>query len=260
MPARSPEMVLLLTCEHGGNRVPPAYRSLFQGKRKLLQSHRGWDPGALVLARMLERRLRDGFSVALIAATTTRLLIDLNRSATNPHAFSDVVEPLPWSERSRILWHHYLPHLAAVVSAVAEPVLQGTTVVHVGVHTFAPVRNGERRTMDVGLLYDPRRPPERALCDTWKRRLEAASPDLVVRRNAPYRGTSDGLTTILRQRFPAELYLGIELEVNQRFPRRAGPPWTRLQGLLATTLRDALGGISGTNGEQKSARTRRAES
>ena len=41
----------LITCEHGGNRIPPRYRDLFAGCEALLQSHRGYDPGALTLAR-----------------------------------------------------------------------------------------------------------------------------------------------------------------------------------------------------------------
>ena len=39
----------LFTCEHGGNRIPAPYRRLFRGQRALLDSHRGYDPGALVM-------------------------------------------------------------------------------------------------------------------------------------------------------------------------------------------------------------------
>ena len=35
-------------------------------------------------------------------------------------------------------------------------------VLHVAVHSFTPVLHGERRNADVGLLYDPARPRERA--------------------------------------------------------------------------------------------------
>ena len=43
----------LVTCEHGGNDIPPRYAPLFRGRRALLASHRGYDPGALVTARAL---------------------------------------------------------------------------------------------------------------------------------------------------------------------------------------------------------------
>jgi len=41
----------LITCEHGGNRIPARYRPLFACHGALLASHRGYDPGALALAR-----------------------------------------------------------------------------------------------------------------------------------------------------------------------------------------------------------------
>ena len=37
-----------------------------------------------------------------------------------------------------------------------------------------------------------------------------------MRRNAPYRGDADGLTTALRRELPVSRYEGIELELNQR--------------------------------------------
>jgi predicted N-formylglutamate amidohydrolase len=70
----------LVTCEHGGNRIPAPYRKLFVRQRALLDSHRGWDPGALQMARALSTALR----APLVASTTSRLLVDLNRSAGHP--------------------------------------------------------------------------------------------------------------------------------------------------------------------------------
>ena len=56
---------LLVTCEHGGNRVPKEYRRLFAGWEPVLASHRGYDPGALTLARELadEWEKRDNLRV-----------------------------------------------------------------------------------------------------------------------------------------------------------------------------------------------------
>ena len=70
----------LITCEHGGNRVPAPYRRLFRGRRALLDSHRGYDPGALVMARALAA----AFTAPLVTSTVSRLLIDLNRSTGHP--------------------------------------------------------------------------------------------------------------------------------------------------------------------------------
>jgi predicted N-formylglutamate amidohydrolase len=40
---------LILSCEHGGNRLPPRFQRLFSPR--FLATHRGHDPGALAVAR-----------------------------------------------------------------------------------------------------------------------------------------------------------------------------------------------------------------
>ena len=73
----------IITCEHGGNRIPAPYRRLFRERRALLLCHRGYDPGSLVMAKALARACR----APLVASTVSRLLIDLNRSIGHPHCF-----------------------------------------------------------------------------------------------------------------------------------------------------------------------------
>ena len=107
------------------------------------------------------------------------------------------------------------------------------------VHSFTPRFQGVTRDVDVGLLYDPRRPAERALCTEWIALLRARAPELRLRRNQPYRGDSDGLTTHLRGVLGAR-YLGVELEVSQRFPAGAAARWRALRRLLTSTLADLL--------------------
>lgn len=219
---------MIVTCEHGGNAVPTRWRKLFAARRALLLGHRGWDPGALELAREMPGPLH--FS------KTTRLLVDLNRSLGHPRLFSEVTRPLPAAERARILALHYHPYRQAVEQAVAE----SGPLLHLSVHSFTPVLEGAVRSMDVGLLYDPTRAGERRFCDRWIRKIRQAAPGLVVRRNAPYRGVSDGLVTHLRRRFPASRYRGIELEVNQRHPLAGGARWRELRRVLVATFRASL--------------------
>ena len=52
VPARSADYSLL-SCEHGGSRVPPRYRRLFNGLHRALRTHHGYDFRALRLAREL---------------------------------------------------------------------------------------------------------------------------------------------------------------------------------------------------------------
>jgi predicted N-formylglutamate amidohydrolase len=61
-------------------------------------------------------------------------------------------------------------------------------------------------------------------------------PELTVHRNAPYRGVADGHTTALRRVCPAQRYIGIELEVNQRFAVIAPTKWRAFIQTLATSF------------------------
>jgi predicted N-formylglutamate amidohydrolase len=204
-------VALVLTCEHGGNRVPHEWAPLFAGARTLLASHRGWDPGALAVARALARRL----SAPLVVAEITRLLVDLNRSEDNPAVVSRFTRDLPPDIRERLLARWHRPHRARVLTEVARVLARRRAVLHVAVHSFTPVLDGVVRTADVGLLYDPSRARERDAAARWRAVLRELAPELRVRMNYPYRGTSDGLTTALRRLHGDRDYAGIELELSQ---------------------------------------------
>jgi predicted N-formylglutamate amidohydrolase len=226
---------LLLTCEHGGNRIPPRWAGLFRGHRDALDSHRGYDIGAARVAELMAKRL----GAPLFVARISRLLVDLNRSPHHPLRFSEVTRALPADERARIEREHYAPHRAAVEDAVAAALRRSSVVVHVGVHSFTPVLHGVVRRADVGFLYDPRRKRERDLSVAWHAALEHAAPAYVVRRNYPYRGVADGFTTALRRAHPASRYVGIELEINQA-RLGSGRELDRMANLLATSLEAVL--------------------
>jgi predicted N-formylglutamate amidohydrolase len=228
---------LLVTCEHGGNLVPERYRPLFEGHRAALDSHRGLDIGSLQMARDLARAGDAG----LIATTTTRLLVDLNRSVGHRRLFSEITRDLPRAERARLLEAFYRPYRTAVEAAIAGLLTTVQHVIHVSTHSFTPELDGVTRTADVGLLYDPARHLERDFSARWQTAIERRCPDLRVRRNYPYRGSADGLTTALRRRFPVGRYAGIELEVNQRYPLSEEAAWRRLRRQIAAALVETLG-------------------
>jgi predicted N-formylglutamate amidohydrolase len=226
---------LVITCEHGGSAVPPAFEALFSGREVLLDSHRGWDAGALDLAR----QMADAFRVSLHAATTTRLLVDLNRSIGHRQLFSEVTRALPRARRESLVDRHYRPHRQAVEADIARLVASGRRVIHVASHSFTPILGDVPRRADVAWLYDPRRPGEVAFARSWMRAVAPLAPDLRLRRNYPYRGRGDGLTAALRRRHPDAAYVGIELEVNQSFVEQPDP-WDRLKAALVDSLKKAL--------------------
>jgi predicted N-formylglutamate amidohydrolase len=228
----------LVTCEHGGNRIPAAYRSLFQGCDALLDTHRGYDFGALVMARALAR----AFRAPLVTSTISRLLIDLNRSIGHPRVFSAATRGAPASLRAKIAEQHYWPYRLQVERLVGQSVSRGRRVIHISSHSFTPELDGKVRSADVGLLYDPRRRREAALCARWKSALAELAPPLRVRRNYPYAGKGDGLTSYLRRRFAPGAYVGIELEINQGIVVAGGRRWTALRSVLIDSLRMACAG------------------
>jgi len=227
---------LLITCEHGGNRIPARYRPLFERYRNALESHRGYDAGALALARDFAR----AYGAALVYSTVSRLLVELNRSPNHRQLLSEVTRALPAAERQRLLQRYYWPYRNCVEVQVHSVIARGERIVHVSSHSFTPRLNGVERRADVGLLYDPRRMAEREFCTAWKSEIQAANPRLLVRQNYPYRGSNDGLTTHLRRLHADTHYAGIEIEINQKHPSGDAGAWRALRKLLVITLGQTL--------------------
>lgn len=223
---------LVLSCEHGGHEVPDAFAPLFEGRQAVIESHRGWDPGALELAR----RMAGALGAPLHAATTTRLLVDLNRSIGHRGLFSEFSRRLPAAQRDDLVARYYRPHRDAVEGDIDRFIAAGGRVLHIASHSFTPALAGVERRADVAWLYDPRRAAESAFAIDWQDAFDACVPGYRLRRNYPYQGRDDGLTSALRRRHPASVYRGIELEVNQRFYYAGGAPWERVCAGLVETL------------------------
>lgn len=196
---------LLVTCEHGGNAVPAEYADLFAGAADVLESHRGHDPGALLVAL----QLAEACAAPIIISRTTRLLVELNRSPHSPELFSEFTRDLTDEVRARIVAGHYTPYRRQV-----ERLARIAPTLHVSMHSFTDVFHGVRRELDVGVLFDPGRPAEAAFGRRLMQLLASDTP-LIVHENQPYLGTDDGLTTYLRTQLPDTQYAGIEIELRQ---------------------------------------------
>lgn len=225
---------LLLTCEHAGNRIPREYAELFRGAADVLASHRGWDPGALDVAKFLGRR----FQLNVPAVFWSRLLVESNRSPTNRRIWSKYTSGLSIDERQRILARYWQPHRDEVETSVRNGLRRAGRVVHIAVHSFTDQLDGEHRNADIGLLYDPARRGELDFCRRWELALRDSASWLRVRRNYPYRGCADGLSTWLRRRFPNSQYVGVELELRQGL--LASRDCQRLKQVLADSLSQLL--------------------
>ena len=199
---------IILSCEHAGNRVPSRYRSLFAASPGVLKSHRAVDIGIRPVAAHMAKLL----DCPLCLYPWTRLLIDTNRTRRRS-LFSAYSRGLPQADREHVLETYYLPYRQALERAVGRYAEAGRAV-HLSLHSFTTIFEGCVRNADIGLLYDPARTEE---ADFAKRLgpLLAERTGLRIRRNYPYAGRADGMTSWLRRRFPQTRYLGIEIEFNQ---------------------------------------------
>lgn len=219
---------LLVTCEHAGNAIPPAYAYLFEGAEQELQSHAGWDPGAWYITQ----HIGNVFGIKPFGVHTTRLLIEPNRSLSHPQLFSTYSKPLPEDQKIELIKTIYLGHRDKVEAAIhthKKPVL------HLSIHSFTPIWNNQLRKVDLGLLFDPDRKQELNFSLAWKEAIETLS-DVTCKFNEPYKGIDDGFTTYLRTRFHDDDYLGIELEVNQKFINNLDP----IKGLITQSLQNII--------------------
>lgn len=228
---------LLLSCEHGGNRVPEAWLPLFAGREQILETHRGYDIGIAPLAR----RLADELKAPLQLAEISRLLVELNRSPGHPALFSEFSRTLAPNERTYVLERYYYPYREAVIQEIERFLAGHDRVCHISVHSFTPELYGETRNADIGLLYDPQRAQEKQFCLHWQANIKRRGEGWRVRRNYPYRGAADSFVTLLRRHFPAGRYLGLELELNQFWPLQGRERWEALQRLILQTLGETLG-------------------
>lgn len=229
--AKANPISVLITCEHASNRVPNEYRHLFIGHEETLDSHRGWDAGALQLAQTLASRL----NAPLLTGEYSRLLVDLNRSRNHSTRFSEFTQHLHADVRDEICatwwqphWHDFRDHLHALPDRI----------LHIACHSFTPVFNGHVRRTDIGLLYDPGRPAEKAFCWRYGRALAHKLPALKIHMNQPYRGISNNLGQQHRKHFPDAKFITFEIEINQRLVD--DPAWNDLCNVIVDVTADRI--------------------
>jgi predicted N-formylglutamate amidohydrolase len=226
---------IIISCEHAGNRIPAKYSHLFLNMDDVLASHRGWDPGSLRLANEIAGHLNS----PLFAFEISRLLIEINRSIGHRRLFSEFSLRLAESEKNHIVNSFYSPYRRSIEDKIEELNSSGKRVLHLGIHTFTPVFKSKTRSCDIGLLYDPSRVYEKQYCSHLKKVLKQKLPNFKILSNQPYKGVDDGLTTYLRHQIDETKYLGIELEVNQRFLNRKNHFPKEIRKLIANSIEEA---------------------
>ena len=201
------DALVILTCEHASDRLPEAWRWP-DADRRLVSTHWASDLGAADLTRELAERMR----CVGVLSRFTRLLVDPNRAEHETSLFRADADGAPVvlnaaidaNERERRLTRYYRPFHAAIDREVS--ITRATTLL--SVHSFTDVYEGNRRTLEVGILFDRE--------DALGGQLVAAFDDagLRVAPNEPYSGKA-GLIYSAAMHAEARGLRAVEIEVRQ---------------------------------------------
>ena len=224
----------IISCEHSSNEVPEKYKHLFEQDVEILNTHRGWDPGASVLATILSEKL----DAPLFSYPWTRLLIEPNRSLGHHQLYSKFSAAYP--HKKELINQFYTPYRDNVEKEISKILNKRHQAVHLSVHTFTPILDNNVREFDIGLLYDPKRESEKQFSKVLRKSLKE---EFRVKMNQPYKGSADGFTTYLRKRFNGDCYLGIELEVNQALYFDDKIKWKNVCDSIAMSIKSAINSI-----------------
>ncbi len=225
----------LLTCEHASMRLPKPWEWPDQDRR-LVGDHWSWDPGAAEVCADLARAV----GACAVLSRFTRLLCDPNRAEGTENLFRDVADGLPIAlnvdlkpdDRERRLAGYHRPFHAAVDRAALDH--PGRLVF--SVHTFSPIYEGQRRAVEVAVLYD------HAEDDLGHRLVHALEQQgLRAWHNEPWSG-KDGLiysaarAAAAHGRRPLELEVRNDLATDPGWREHALPRIARALEALVTQL------------------------
>ena len=177
----------VLICEHASNRLPRGLGTLGLAAAEL-ERHIAWDLGAEQVARRLSR-LTDA---PLVLQRYSRLAYDCNRPPDAADAMPEISETtaipgnrnLSPADRLARIGEIYRPFHAAVAELLDRRAAEGVRSLVVSIHSFTPVYKGQRRSVELGILFDR----DRSLPD----RLMPCFATVDARFNEPY-GPMDGV-------------------------------------------------------------------
>lgn len=227
--------LLVLTCEHGGYKVPSQFSSLKNLRTITTRAHLNWDPGALQVTKFLSQKLNAPY----FANVYSRGLVDCNRSDNNPKRFPRCNPPLSAEDKDRLDRLILKPYKSKVRQFLKSQFDKNKTVILVSVHSFTPEWKGHKRKTDIGVLFRPWEYDEALLAKELQSHLRHLTP-LNTHLNLPYRGHTDCFSNELSTEFNSPNFTAIMLEVNYRLLHDKNQ-WMSLQWSLATALKAVLG-------------------
>ena len=181
-----PAFAALLVCDHATNRIPASLDGLGVSATDL-NTHFAIDIGAADVVRHLSRRL----GLPAVLTSYSRLVVDCNRTLTDPTAFPLCLEHImvPGNQQldhggrtvraDALFWPYH--HKIRDCLTDLEPI--GKAPALIAIHSFTPEFDGQVRPWHIGVLWDkdPRIPVP--LLDALNR-----IDGVVVGDNEPYSG------------------------------------------------------------------------
>ncbi len=197
----------VLVCEHASARIPECLGTLGLSENARF-SHAAWDVGAAELALSLADRL----GAPLLMGCVSRLVYDCNRPFDAPDCIPEHSEVyavpgntgLSTEARATRYNEVYRPFHSALSDILDNA--EDTTIL-VTVHSFTPVYNGQKRSLDIGYLFDRDDRLAQAAVN-----MEAQANRFEVALNAPY-SAQDGVTHTLQIHGEARGLVNVMIEV-----------------------------------------------
>ncbi len=165
-----------LTADHAGRAIPRQLGTLGLPQSEL-ERHIAWDIGIAGVTRQLAEAL----DATAVLQSYSRLVIDCNRepgwassipqiSELTPIPGNQIIPPAEREARRREI---FLPYHQEIAELLDHRRAAGHRTVLIAMHSFTPVFKGERRSIEVGVLYNRDRAP---------RRISSCSGSACVRR------------------------------------------------------------------------------
>jgi len=207
-----PPCLLVLTCEHATQYLPPPY-SWSEADQRLIDTHWAIDLGSRDLLLEITKRMK---GLTSVCATTSRLLVDLNRTLSSETLFRTVADDekvelndpqiLTESEKKYRLEKYYHPYHKQVSEAVSNITHLATNYMKnqitlqqqqnsevkpitvmigciVSIHSFTPqYEKIPKREVEVGVLFDS---PDEKLANKLYEKIKSVG-GFDVRKNEPY--------------------------------------------------------------------------
>jgi predicted N-formylglutamate amidohydrolase len=218
---------LVLLCEHASSHIPPEFKNLGL-PRSVVESHIGYDPGSIDLAEYIARH----FECKLFSGSTSRLLIDLNRSFED----KDIIPKSRWNitiplnvnienDEKEKRYTYYNQFHQGVKTYLEKLSMEGKEPIILSIHSFSPefIASFEQSTaVDCGLLFNE----DERLADSFYKIFQ--NTEFNVKKNQPYNlkeyKTGGVIEHGEKNHYP---YLGLELP----YPLLIQQAWREMIGV-----------------------------